>query len=146
MPEPSATPATPEFPATPKFGSPALHAHDSPAATPCSQSPLVASSQRAAQVRNRWLPWHDRLLAIQVLAEGPIDCPSGETTKRWNKVASTLAEVEGLGERTGESCKQHVKRLLKMLKVCAPVHSLFLALSLSYTCTPSNRAIAKHPL
>ena len=61
-----------------------------------------------------------------MLEEDPFDCPRGETTKRWNKVACTLAGIEGFGKRTGASCKQHMEILLKKLKA-----SLSLSLSLS---------------
>ena len=83
-------------------------------------------------MRTPWLPWHDRTVAIQVLAEDPFDRPRGETTKRWNKVASTLAGIEGFGKRTGASCKQHVEILLKKLKASLSL-SLFRSFSFAFS-------------
>ena len=85
-------------------------------------------------MRTPWLPWHDRILAIQVLADDPFDFPRGEIIKRWNKVTSTLAGIEGSGERTGASCKQHVEILPKKLKACLSLPlSQFLFRFLSFT-------------
>ena len=66
----------------------------------------------------KWAGWMDRALVRQVLATDPITCGRGNTVSKWGEVSATLQTLQPQPiVRSGESCRQRMKKLVEIYKV-----------------------------
>lgn len=67
----------------------------------------------------KWDRWEDQVLVRQVLATDPLTCERGRTAERWGEVSDILGQLEPkVILRSGESCRQRIKKLVEVYKVC----------------------------
>jgi len=66
----------------------------------------------------KWSGWMDRAVVRQVLATDPINCARGNTVAKWAEVSSVLQKLEPQPvNKSPESCRQRVKKLVEIYKV-----------------------------
>lgn len=65
-----------------------------------------------------WLAWHDRVLAKVVFDKRPFDAARGSTSREWKEVAVACKDAsKGEINRSGDACKNRMKRLVEIHKV-----------------------------